>query len=307
MPLELVTPAFVANPRQTYVLPTGWEKSIDNWLRWLRLTGISANSIKLRRAHVRAIARRSLTQCPSEVDLTMLVELCGTAQWSNDYRKSMRSSLVSYFEWCLGQKICHDNPAERLPRVPESKPNPKPATDSVWFELLAKATPRIRLMALLAGEAGMRRAEVACCHFDDLLEDINGYSLIVHGKGGKQRVVPITDSLAAAIKNYCGSGYLFPATDKHGNVKNNGEHLTPEHVGFIVGQLMPKGWTMHKLRHRYATRGHAGTGNLRAVQEALGHVSVATTQKYVAVSQANIRAVSEAAFKPMPEVYHDEV
>ncbi|EUA18515.1 phage integrase family protein [Mycobacterium xenopi 3993] len=52
---------------------------------------------------------------------------------------------------------------------------------------------------------------------------------------------------------------------------------------------------MHKLRHRYATRGYAGTGNLRAVQEALGHASVATTQRYTAVSAREIRAVAEAA------------
>lgn len=52
---------------------------------------------------------------------------------------------------------------------------------------------------------------------------------------------------------------------------------------------------MHKLRHRFGTRGYAGTGNLRAVQEALGHASVATTQRYVAVSARDVRAVSEAA------------
>jgi site-specific recombinase XerC len=49
------------------------------------------------------------------------------------------------------------------------------------------------------------------------------------------------------------------------------------------------------LRHRFASRGYAGTGNLRAVQEALGHASIATTQRYTAVSRDDVRAVSEAA------------
>ena len=47
--------------------------------------------------------------------------------------------------------------------------------------------------------------------------------------------------------------------------------------------------------HRYASRGYAATRDLRAVQEALGHASVATTQRYTAVTRSEVRAVSEAA------------
>lgn len=82
-------------------------------------------------------------------------------------------------------------------------------------------------------------------------------------------------------------GYLFS-----GQIDG---HISPGHVGVLLSRLMPAGWSMHKLRHRYATRGYAGTGNLRAVQEALGHASVATTQRYTAVSSAQVRAVTEAA------------
>jgi len=280
---------------QSYELPREWEKAIDGWLAWLKLAGIAKTSIRLRRGHVRAIARRSDTDHPRALTFPTLVSLCSESSWSNDHRKGVRTSLVSFYEWCVGQGITQTNPAESLPRVQESPANPKPATDSVWFDLLDKAGPRERVMALLAGEAGMRRAEVAVAHYDDLMEDMNGYSLIVHGKGGKQRVVPITHRLAKEIKNYCQGGYLFPGVDKYGNV--HAPHITPHHVGKLIGALMPPGWSMHKLRHRYATRGYAGTGNLMAVKEALGHVSVATTQKYVAVSERSVRAVSEAAFK----------
>lgn len=294
MTLKLVTGKLNRNRKQMYELPEAWEKSIDAWLKWLRLTGMMPNSIKLRRVHVRVIARRSATRHPAEITLAILVDLCGTADWSNDYRKGMRSSLISYFEWAVGEKLVVTNFAESLPRVAETPPNPRPAPDSIWFDLLDKAPPRTRLMARLAGEAGMRRAEVACAHYDDLLEDVYGYSLIVHGKGGKQRVVPITPELAKGIKAHTGHGYLFPGD-------RGRAHITPEYVGELVGDLMPQGWTMHKLRHRYASLGHGGTQNLRAVQEALGHASVATTQKYVAVSKRDIRAVSEAALRPRPD------
>ena len=146
-------------------------------------------------------------------------------------------------------------------------------------------------MARLAGEAGLRRAEVAQVHRDDLGEDINGWSLIVRGKGDKQRIIPITDSLANAINEYSSGysprGFLFP-----GQIDG---HISPNRVGVVLSKLMPPGWSMHKLRHRYASRGFAGTHNIRAVQEALGHSSVATTQRYTAVSSRDVRAVSEAA------------
>lgn len=184
------------------------------------------------------------------------------------------------------------NPACGLPRVPESTPKPRPATDRIWRELLGAAPARERLMARLAGEAGLRRAEVARVHKDDLIEDLLGWSLIVKGKGNKQRLVPITDSLAEAIRTYRDDGYnpdryLFP-----GQIDG---HISPGHVGVLISRLMPTGWSMHKLRHRYASRGYAGTKNIRAVQEALGHASVATTQRYTAVTSREVRAVSDAA------------
>ena len=136
----------------------------------------------------------------------------------------------------------------------------------------------------------MRRAEVAVVHRDDLMEDLTGWSILVHGKGGTQRLVPIPDELAEAIAEFCPhGGYLFPGNDDG--------HLSAHYVGKLVGDLMPPGWSMHKLRHRYATKGLAATGDLLAVRDALGHASVATTQLYTKVVGDKVRRVSEAAAK----------
>lgn len=142
-------------------------------------------------------------------------------------------------------------------------------------------------MARLACEVGLRRAEVATAHSDGLVRDHNGWAIIVTGKGGKQRVVPLTNDLAAELRRYCKGGFIFP-----GQIDG---HLSPDCVGRLISRLMPPGWTMHKLRHRFATTGYNGTKDLRAVQEALGHSSIATTQLYTAINLTNLRAVSEAA------------
>jgi site-specific recombinase XerC len=148
------------------------------------------------------------------------------------------------------------------------------------------------MMARLAGEVGMRRAEVAVCHRDDLVRDVYGWAIIVHGKGGKQRVVPVTDAFADAFRTYCDGGHLFPSRDQWGNLL--APHVSADHVGKLISALMPPGWSMHKLRHRYATHGLAGTKDILAVRDALGHASVATTQLYCATIDNAVRSVSEA-------------
>lgn len=280
----------VRRPGGTGVLSQAWIDAVDEWTTWLRVGGLRDATIRLRGDHVRMIARRARVAHPREITLNTLVRLCSERTWSNEHRKGVRTSLISFYDWCVMTGLVDHNPAIQLPTVKSQPPCPRPAPDDVWFDLLAGAPPRERLMALLAGEAGLRRAEVAVVHCRDLLRDLQGWSLIVHGKGGRQRVVPLTDRLATEIRSYCTApcnGFLFP-----GQIDG---HISPAWVGVVISKLMPDGWSMHKLRHRFATRGYAGTRNLRAVQEVLGHASVATTQRYTAVTNDEVRSVSEAA------------
>ena len=143
-------------------------------------------------------------------------------------------------------------------------------------------------MMRLAAEAGLRRAEVAQLHVRELL-DIDGPALLVHGKGGKTRMVPISDLLAAMLRDSAaGDGYLFP--------NGHGGHLSAGHVGKLVQRALPPEWTMHTLRHRYATRVYRGSHDIRAVQTLLGHASVLTTQRYAAIADDEIRAAAACAW-----------
>jgi integrase len=154
------------------------------------------------------------------------------------------------------------NPASLLPRGHGDVPKPRPAPDDVWHRRIEAAPPRERLMARLAGEAGMRRAEIARSCRDDLVRDRGGWSLIVKGKGDKRRVVPIGDDLALAIRMHCDRGYLFP-----GQISG---HISDGWVGTVISALMPPGWTMHRLRHRFATHGYTAVGrdDIRPAYEA---------------------------------------
>jgi integrase len=270
-----------------YTLSSHWEGAISGWQTWLKTGGMSDKTRSLRRDHVRTMARRSKTLHPRQMTLSMLVELCREQNWSDEHRRGVRTSLISFSEWCVLVGLMDDNPAVLLPSGRGDQPNPCPAPDHVWHQLIEAAPPRERLMARLAGEAGMRRAEIAECCRGDLVQDSGGWSLVVKGKGHKHRVVPVGDDLAHAIRMHCDSGYLFP-----GQI---GGHISAGWVGTVINQLMPPGWTMHRLRYRFATIGHAGTGNLVDVQEALCHTAMSAADRYNAVSRDEIRAACEAA------------
>lgn len=141
-------------------------------------------------------------------------------------------------------------------------------------------------MLRLSAEAGLRRGEVAQVHTRDLVEDLDGWSLRVHGKGGRERVVPLPAALAVELRRLP-AGWAFPG--------DCGGHLSPRWVGTVVARLLPAGYTMHTLRHRFATRAHDVDGDLCVVQELLGHANINTTRAYVAVDRRKLRRTVESA------------
>lgn len=103
----------------------------------------------------------------------------------------------------------------------------------------------------------------------------------MQGKGGKVRTVPLLDELADALRAL-GPGYAFPGRSSTG-------HLTAAHVGVIMRRALGGEATPHQLRHRFATVAYARSGDIVAVSRLLGHASVATTQRYVAVGADSLR------------------
>ena len=98
-------------------------------------------------------------------------------------------------------------------------------------------------MIRLGAECGLRRGEIARVHSDDVVADSAGRSLIVRGKGDKQRIVPLPDDLAGIIMD--ARGYLFPG--------RFGGHVEESYIGDHISRLLPDGYAAHTLRHRFAT------------------------------------------------------
>ena len=126
------------------------------------------------------------------------------------------------------------------------------------------------------------------------------HSLLITGKGGKQRVVPVLPVVAAAIADYLAAcpHELGPGDPLFAGVR--GRRLQPRLVQHAMARLrgalgLPASATPHALRHSFATHLLAGGGDLRAIQELLGHASLSTTQRYTEVDEAGILAAYAAA------------
>lgn len=144
--------------------------------------------------------------------------------------------------------------------------------------------------------AGLRISEaLALCR-----ADLEGPALRVTGKGGKTRMVPLIENVRASIQTYLGL-CPFPLTPSQPLFRGvKGGVLSPRLIQLRLAQLrgalgLPPGATPHALRHSFATHLLSRGGDLRSIQELLGHASLSTTQIYTAVDTERLLDAYRAA------------
>ena len=264
--------------------PVPWRKSINGWTDTLRAAGLSAQTIKSRRYKMVHLATLLMPSGPEDVTTEQIVQAFARQQWKPETRKAYRNTISSFFRWLHKSGRRSDDPSLDVPRVKKPHAHPRPCPDRYIAAAMKMATTSERLMIRLGAECGLRRGEIARVHSDDVVADSAGRSLIVRGKGDKQRIVPLPDDLAGIIMD--AHGYLFPG--------RFGGHVEESYVGDHISHLLPDGYGAHTLRHRFATVTYATTHDLFVVAELLGHESVETTEHYVAMPDGHLRAATAA-------------
>lgn len=213
-------------------------------------------------------------------------------------RKS--SSLRRFFGFLVEEGFRQDDPSDALPRPGGQRNLPKILSHEEIariFETIeaplesSKAKPNdARLSALieLLYGSGLRASELVSLPRKSVMVDRP--FLIVRGKGGKERLVPISDRARAAVNRWIGfvdadDKYLFPSRTGH---------LTRIRLFQIIKDLAvkadinPTKISPHVLRHAFATHLLEGGADLRALQTLLGHSDISTTQIYTHVDSARL-------------------
>jgi site-specific recombinase XerD len=197
------------------------------------------------------------------------------------YRRSCLASLRAFYRWSLECGWVGADPTA-LVRLGRARVVQAPTCDEVTYRRALRDAPdeATRLMVELAGRVGLRAMEVASTRGDRISAD--GLWLTVHGKGGKDRRVPLPPPVRDAIMAR-GPGWTFP-----GGRGREQTHVTAGSVGKRLSALLGPAYSGHSLRHRAATRAYAAGHDVNMVARVLGHESIATTQAYLGLSDDDV-------------------
>jgi len=194
--------------------------------------------------------------------------------------------------------------ALRAPKLPHTVPKPLTVDDAIGAAdtvgMLAisdwQGKRDAAIVTLLYG-CGLRLSEALGLRRD---EAPAGEIMAITGKGSKQRLVPVLPAVRAAVAEYLAACPYGLAKEGPLFVGARGGPLNPRLVQRQMAALrgylgLPDTATPHALRHSFATHLLGAGGDLRAIQELLGHASLSTTQRYTSVETERLMAVYESA------------
>lgn len=281
--------------------PATWAGPVEEFVAALRGAGRAETTVGAYLARLRLLA--DLAADPWTITEQQLAQWLSNPDWSHQTRRNYQVAAAAFYKW--GQRRGHVavSPAAHLPAVRVPRSIPRPAAHDLVREAIAAADDRTRLAILLAVDAGLRCAEIAGMHTNQVAST----HLLVIGKGGHQRVVPMDPEgdLALALRTELErrrrgehgtgwrdrfvneSGYLFPS-DLHPGP------ITPHYLSKLMSRALGEA-TAHTLRHRFATDAYLVERDLQAVQQLLGHAKPETTAVYAQVPDGAMLAAVRGA------------
>lgn len=193
-------------------------------------------------------------------------------------RRAYIGHAKAFYRWAMTRGIVTTDPTVMLTRPKVPKPLPKPIGEAELARALRAATPKMAAMLTLMADAGLRCMEVASLSWSDITSaDGQVWLTVRNGKGGKDRIVPIGESVQRALRRHGTRtrGYVFLGRD--------GRQLNANSVSTIVNSYLHRlgiASSAHKLRARYATQA-AEVLDTPLVAQLCGWESLETARHYV--------------------------
>ena len=221
-----------------------------------------------------------------------------------------RSAARQFYRFCVAENLMTADPSRKIAAARKGLKLPKILSRDEVDALIKAADEKdahqaIRLQCLIemAYASGMRISELVGLRLDAVARD--PAFLIVKGKGGVERLVPLNPSARLAIKDYLEIRDMFVGAKDKNNAflfasRGAEGHLTRRRVGQLLDEAADNAGidrarvSPHVLRHAFATHLLEGGADLRVVQTLLGHADISTTQIYTHVAGERLREVVES-------------
>ena len=270
--------------------------------------GAAKNTIEAYRRDLVAVAEYLLPQALDTITSVGLTDyLSSIAEEGMSPRTSSRrlSALRQYFGFLVQEGIRTDNPTIKIDRPKLGRPLPKYLTEFEVEALLTAARlqrgrhgRRLTLIVELLYATGLRISELVTLPASAAKAQD---ALIIYGKGGKERLVPLGRQAISAMQSYekdrnsfymsqGDSPWLFPSRGKGG-------HISRRRVGQMLDELAVEAGievqkvSPHVLRHAFATHLLHNGADLRTVQELLGHEDLSTTEIYTHILDERMKSL----------------
>jgi len=223
--------------------------------------------------------------------------------WNANSFITFHKSLVVFFRWCVQEKYLKDNPAEDIETPKLERKLPPKLTKQEAMKLLEVVYnypyhfkfERYRNHAIFSTFifSGIRSKELIHLKYTDI--DVENLSLFVfQGKGGKDRVVPICYKLAESLKKYLTERQrlnktcpeFFASLNRNVGFTNSGL----KRLVIKIKKASGINFTVHKLRHTFATLMLEGGCDIYSLSKMMGHSDIKTTTIYLAASAEHLRS-----------------
>jgi integrase/recombinase XerD len=255
-------------------------------------------------------SRATALEAAQEAELHAYLAAAATAQLSPRSLARRISAMRQFYKFLVVDSVREDDPTVGLDTPRLGRPLPKLLSEAEIERLLevARAWPgdegvRILCLLELLYATGMRISELLTLPLAAALRDPR--FLMVRGKGGRERIVPLSEPGRLALRAYLDcrerflpasrpSRWLYPSRAGDG-------HLTRQRCGQLLKELAPKAGldparlSPHVLRHAFASHLLDHGADLRSVQQMLGHADIATTQIYTHVLSDRLRRLVHTA------------
>ena len=287
-----------------------WIATLGSWERWLVARNAAPKTRRAYLADVTQLAEWASAQdlAPEDVDHKRLRLFAGVLSERGASKATVArklASMRSFYRHLVDRGELEASPADLVtsPKREQYLPRVLKEEDAAaLLDSIPASTPlelRDRAIFELAYATGLRAEELTSLDTGDA--DFDSEELRVHGKGGKERVVPIGEQAGRTLNAYLERGRPLLARERQPEERAVFLSKSGRRLGTADLRRRLRAWarragtapgtTPHTLRHSFATHLLEGGADLRTIQELLGHSTISTTQTYTRVESRRLRKV----------------